>query len=295
MIVYTTEPCGFCRQAKALRERVRRARFEEPTTLEDFDFMFNPKLPVATIRDLATCQFIQAGESVILYGPVGVGKTHVAQALGHAACRRGHGVCFAKTSRLLSELAGGHADGTWEARLRRLVRVDLLILDDFGLREFTIQQGDDFFELVSERHKHGSMVLTSNRAPGRKSRLTSTVVLAGGVPGKRRRRTAPYAGRSSRSVMKVRMCATSPRPAPCAARIPATSSKIRSVCAAASSGATTAPSSSTATWPDSRSSAPRPLSIRATWTNRSPYGAATVAGLSRVSAMSVPSWSSRCR
>jgi DNA replication protein DnaC len=70
------------RQAKALRERVRRARFEEPTTVEDFDFTFNPQLPVATIRDLATCQFIQAGESVILYGPVGVGKTHIAQALG---------------------------------------------------------------------------------------------------------------------------------------------------------------------------------------------------------------------
>jgi DNA replication protein DnaC len=90
------------RHAKALRERVRRARFEEPTTLEDFDFAFNPKLPVAQIRDLATCRFIDAGESVILYGPVGVGKTHIAQALGHLACRRGFSVTFAKTSRLLA-------------------------------------------------------------------------------------------------------------------------------------------------------------------------------------------------
>src|SRR6266498_4103641 len=77
------------RQTKALTERVRRARFEEPTTLEDFDFSFNPKLPTAQIRDLATCHYIEAGESVILYGPVGVGKPHVAQALGHAACRQG--------------------------------------------------------------------------------------------------------------------------------------------------------------------------------------------------------------
>jgi hypothetical protein len=111
----------------------------------------------------------------------GVGKTHIAQALGHAACRRGHRVCFAKTSRLLSELAGGHADGTWEARLRRLVRVDLLILDDFGLREFTVQQGDDFFELVSERHKHGSMILTSNCAPGDWYGLFPNPVVAEGV------------------------------------------------------------------------------------------------------------------
>jgi DNA replication protein DnaC len=136
---------------------------------------------VATIRDLATCQFIQAGESVILYGPVGVGKTHLAQALGHAACRRGHGVWCAKTFRLLRELAGGHADGTWETRLRKLIRLDLLILDDFGLREFTVQQGDDFFELVSERHQHGSMVLTSNRAPGDWYGLFPNPVVAEGV------------------------------------------------------------------------------------------------------------------
>jgi DNA replication protein DnaC len=69
------------RQAGALRRRVRRARFEEPTTLEEFDFGFNPKLPVAQIRDLAASRFVEAGESVILYGPVGVGKTHLAQAL----------------------------------------------------------------------------------------------------------------------------------------------------------------------------------------------------------------------
>jgi DNA replication protein DnaC len=169
------------RAAKALRERVRRAHFEEPATLEDFDFHFNPKLPTAQIRDLATCHFVELGESAILYGPVGVGKTHLAQALGHLACRRGHSVTFAKTHRLLAQLAGGHADHTFEARLRRLARVELLILDDFGLRGFTDQAGDDFFELVSERHKHGSMVLTSNRAPSDWYGLFPNPVVAEGV------------------------------------------------------------------------------------------------------------------
>lgn len=97
------------REAKALQERIRRACFEEELTLEDFDFSYNPKLPAPLIRDLAALRFLERGESVLLFGAVGVGKTHVAQALGHLACRRGYTVFFAKTSRVLSDLAGGPA------------------------------------------------------------------------------------------------------------------------------------------------------------------------------------------
>jgi len=153
------------REAKALAERLRRARFESMVTLEEFDFAYNSQVPAPLIRDLAALRFIERGESVLLYGRVGVGKTHVAQALGHAACRRGHSVLFAKTSRVLAELAGGRADGTWEQRLRRLARFDLLILDDFALRAFTGAQGDDFYELVSERSQQGSFIITANRSP----------------------------------------------------------------------------------------------------------------------------------
>lgn len=169
------------RQRKVLGERIHRAHFEEPTTLEDYDFAFNPKVPAAQIRDLASCSFIEEHESVILYGPVGVGKTHVAQALGHMACRRGFSVVFAKTSRLLSEMAGGHVDGSWEARLRRLARPDLLVLDDFGLRDFTVTQADDFYELVSERARKGSFVITSNRAPQDWYGLFPNPVVAEGI------------------------------------------------------------------------------------------------------------------
>ena len=97
-----------------------------------------PRVPAAQIRDLGTLRFVDAGESVILHGPVGVGKSMIAQALGHAACRRGHSVVFTKTSRLLADLAGGHADRTWEARLRRWARPSILILDDFAIRDFTL-------------------------------------------------------------------------------------------------------------------------------------------------------------
>ena len=152
------------REDAAVDRRIRQAHFENPTTLEEFDFTYNPKIPAATIRDLATLRFVDAGASVILCGPVGVGKTHIAQALAHQACRRGHTAAFTKTSRLLADLAGGHADLTWALRLRRWAKPDILILDDFAIRGFTGPQADDLYELVTERAGR-SFIITSNRTP----------------------------------------------------------------------------------------------------------------------------------
>ena len=154
------------RDTQAMTRRLRRAHFEQQTTLEEFDFHASPKLPAAQIRDLAALRWLHAGESVILYGPVGVGKTHVAQALGHLAIRQHAEVRFTKTSRALADLAGGHADRTWPKRLAELARPHVLILDDFAMRELTPQQADDLYELVTERARTGrSLILTSNRAP----------------------------------------------------------------------------------------------------------------------------------
>ncbi len=152
------------RQATAIHRRLRRARFEEQATLEGFDFAASPKLPAGQIRDLAALRWLHAGESVILYGPVGVGKSHVAQALGHLAIRHGAEVRFLKTSRALAHLAGGHADNSWHKRLGELARPAVLILDDFGMRELTPAQADDLYELITERAGR-SLILTSNRAP----------------------------------------------------------------------------------------------------------------------------------
>jgi DNA replication protein DnaC len=150
---------------KRLATRITRARFEEEKNLEGFDFNFNPKLPAQYIHNLATCQFIERKESVILCGPVGVGKTHLAQALGHQACRAGYSVLFAKSSRLLSDLGGGRADDTWETRLQRYLKPNLLILDDFAMKEFSKTQAEDFYELIDRRHNSNSIIVTANRAP----------------------------------------------------------------------------------------------------------------------------------
>jgi DNA replication protein DnaC len=154
------------RDTQAIARRLRRARFETQTTIEEFNFAASPKLPAAAIRDLAALRWLHAGESVICYGPVGVGKTHIAQALGHLAVRQGADVRFTKTSRTLADLAGGHADLTFARRLAELARPDLLILDDFAMRQFTATQADDLYELVSERaNTNKSMIITANRSP----------------------------------------------------------------------------------------------------------------------------------
>jgi DNA replication protein DnaC len=154
------------RESQSIARRIRRAQFEQQLTLQEFNFAASPKLPAAQIRDLAALRWLTAGESVVLYGPVGVGKTHVAQGLGHLAIRQGAEVRFIKTSRLLATLAGGHADRTWDKRLREFVRPAVLVLDDFGMRELTTAQADDLYELISERAAAGkSMILTSNRSP----------------------------------------------------------------------------------------------------------------------------------
>jgi DNA replication protein DnaC len=152
------------RETMSLARRLRRARFETPATLEGFDFAAAPKLPAAQIRDLAALRWLASGESVILYGPVGVGKSHLAQALAHLAIRAGAEARFMKTSRALAHLAGGHADRTWDKRLAELTRPAVLVLDDYAMRELTAAQADDLYELITERAGK-SLILTSNRAP----------------------------------------------------------------------------------------------------------------------------------
>ena len=155
------------REAAAVTRRIRQAHFPREQTLESFDFAYNKALPASTIRDLARLSFIEAGEGILFYGPVGVGKSHLAVALGHLAARRGYDVCFTTCSKLLAELAGGHADRTFPTRVAKLSKPGVLIIDDWAMREFTVTQADDVFELLTERleRPHRSLICTSNRSP----------------------------------------------------------------------------------------------------------------------------------
>jgi DNA replication protein DnaC len=151
------------RQSKSLLIRLQKAGFEEEKTLEGFDFAFNPHLPAKKIKQLANCAYIDKKENLFLVGPVGVGKTHIAQALGHTACRMGYEVLFTKASKMFRILHGGRADNSFEKRVKRYTSIQLLIIDDFGLKPLTSTQSDDFYEIISERYLKKSTIFTSNR------------------------------------------------------------------------------------------------------------------------------------
>jgi DNA replication protein DnaC len=153
------------RGQKQLALRLRRATVPSTKTLEGFDFNFNPALNRQQVLELATCNYIGQKRNVLICGPTGVGKTHLAQALVHEACRRDYDALFINTYRLLQHLNGGRADGTLERRFQTYLRPDLLVLDDIGLKPLRSPAPEDLYDLINERYERGSIILTSNRAP----------------------------------------------------------------------------------------------------------------------------------
>jgi DNA replication protein DnaC len=158
--------------------RLRRATVNSTKTLESFDFSFNPSLRRQHVLQLASCDYIRQKHNVLICGPSGVGKTHLAQALAHEACRQGFDVLFVNTHQLLQPLHGGRADGSLERRQQVYLRPDLLILDDFGLKPLTPPGPEDLYDIINERYEKGSIMLTSNRAPSEWPELFGNPLLA---------------------------------------------------------------------------------------------------------------------
>lgn len=153
------------RAQKQLALRLRRAGVNSTKTLEGFDFNFNPAVQRQQVLQLASCDFIRQKRNVLICGPTGTGKTHLAHALVHEACRQGFDALFTPTHKMLQHLHGGRADGTWERRLHTYLRPNLLVLDDFGLKPLQPPAPADLYDVIDGRYEHGSIVLTSNRAP----------------------------------------------------------------------------------------------------------------------------------
>lgn len=166
------------RGQKQLSLRLRRSNLDPAKTLEAFDFAFNPAINRAQVYDLATCAFVERTEALFLVGPAGVGKSHLAHALGHEACRRGRDVVFTRTSAMLAHIHAGRADGTYERRVAAYQRPDLLILDDFGLKPMRPPAAEDLYEVIEGRYGRGAMIITTNRAFNEWPELFDNPVLA---------------------------------------------------------------------------------------------------------------------
>jgi DNA replication protein DnaC len=150
------------REQKKLAQRLRRANFRSQKTLECFDFDRLPNLNRALIHDLATGRFIEEKVAVLIVGPCGTGKSHLAQAIGHCAARQGHDVLFTTQTQLLNSLRQAQAVGSFERRFQTLVNVPLLIIDDFGLKPLRPPEDETFHDLVAERYERAATILTSN-------------------------------------------------------------------------------------------------------------------------------------
>ena len=166
------------RAQRQLQLRIRRAAINTTKTLEGFDFNFNPSINRQQVLDLCTCTWIRQKQNVLVCGPTGVGKTHLAQALTHEACRRGYTALFINTYKMLQRINGGRADGTHERRFQTYLRPDLLVLDDFGLKPLHPPAPEDLYDVINERYERSSILLTSNRAPEEWSDLFGSPLLA---------------------------------------------------------------------------------------------------------------------
>lgn len=149
------------REDRRLHTRLRKAKLRHRACIEDLDYRHRRGLDKALMAQLASCNWITKANNLILQGPTGVGKTWIACALGHKACRDGYSVLYARLPRLLEDLALAHADGRYPKLMNMLGRTELLILDDWGLAPLNDPQRRDLLELLDDRHGHRSTLVTS--------------------------------------------------------------------------------------------------------------------------------------
>jgi len=149
---------------RLIERRVKHAAFRDTgKTLDAFDFDFNKKMDRRLVFELATARFVTQHEDALLLGPPGTGKSHIAQAIGHAAIQQGHRVIYREAHVLLEDLAQATLEGTRSDRLADLALVPLLIVDDLGMRKLPASAAEDLLELVMRRYERASTILTSNR------------------------------------------------------------------------------------------------------------------------------------
>lgn len=153
------------RDSQSATVRAQRAHLDPAMQLEAWDDSAKVTFDRTLLNELVSLRFLDEHRHVTIVGPVGVGKTFIAHALGHVACRRGHTVLALRADKVWKTLRHSRLDNSYDAELRKLVAVDLLIIDDFGLDAMDATESRDAYEVFTERQRAGSVVVTSNRGP----------------------------------------------------------------------------------------------------------------------------------
>ena len=149
------------RLKRNIERRLRNAKFRYQSSIENIDYEADRNLDRNQIMRFAECTYISKQENILITGSTGIGKSHVATALGHQACTHGYKVYYANIAKLFSKLKMGKADGSYMREISRIERQDLLILDDFGLVPIDNQNRSALMEIIEDRHKKASMIITS--------------------------------------------------------------------------------------------------------------------------------------
>ena len=166
------------RAERLINRRVKSATFREPKTLEDFDWQFNPSIKKKQIFDLATCRFIREARPVLFLGPPGTGKSHLCQALGYQAIKSGYTVLYRSIFDLVRDFLRDDALAGHDKVLNKYLRPDLVIIDDFGMRQLPKRSGEYLFEIIMRRYEVRSTIMTSNRPLEDWGKLLSDVPMA---------------------------------------------------------------------------------------------------------------------
>jgi DNA replication protein DnaC len=149
------------RNNKKFQRRIRSAKLKQQACLEDVDYKTPRGLSKASILSLGECRWIDGHQDLLLTGPTGIGKSYLASALAHRACQRGFSAIYYRASRLFQEIAICKADGRYTKLITQIARTDLLVIDDLGIAPLAADEARDLLEIVEDRHKARSMIITS--------------------------------------------------------------------------------------------------------------------------------------
>lgn len=169
------------RQQRQLSRRTQAADFRQLKTLEEFDWQFNPAINRRQIYELATCKYMEKGTDILFIGPPGVGKTHLAQALGYSAIQMGKQVLYRSIFDLVRDFMKDEAFNQQDKTLRKYLKPELLIIDDMGLKQLAKNSGEYLLEVIMRRYENRSTIMTSNRPLEEWGKLLGDVPAAGAI------------------------------------------------------------------------------------------------------------------